>query len=124
MKPYFFSLSPSRDLTLLGTRGTPRISVWLLGCLVAMLQIVIKICHLNFCVLQVTCTMYLMPAPSQVSLVLHIKKLKSFWLKLKALCHAISADCLLIEAARAHAVNEHWAWRMADKFACTFKSAR
>ena len=26
---------------------------------------------------------------------------------LKALCHAISADCLLIEAARAHAVNEH-----------------
>ena len=43
---------------------------------------------------------------------------------LKALCHAISADCLLIEAARAHAVNEHWAWRMADKFACTFKSAR
>ena len=43
---------------------------------------------------------------------------------LKALCHAISADCLLIEAARAHAVNEHWAWRMADKFACPFKSAR
>ena len=45
---------------------------------------------------------------------------------LKALCHAsaISADCLLIEAARAHAVNEHWAWRIADKFACTFKSAR
>ena len=43
---------------------------------------------------------------------------------LKALCHAISADCLLIEAACAHAVNEHWAWRMADKFACTFKSAR
>ena len=43
---------------------------------------------------------------------------------LKALCHAISADCLLIEAARAHAVNEHWAWRMADKFACTFKSVR
>ena len=43
---------------------------------------------------------------------------------LKALCHAISADCLLIEAARAHAVNEHWASRMADKFACTFKSAR
>ena len=43
---------------------------------------------------------------------------------LKALCHAISTDCLLIEAARAHAVNEHWAWRMADKFACTFKSAR
>ena len=25
---------------------------------------------------------------------------------LKALCHAIRADCLLIEAARAHAVNE------------------
>ena len=46
-----------------------------------------------------------------------------FWI-LKALCHAISADCLLIEAARAHAVNEHWAWRMADKFACTFESAR
>ena len=47
-----------------------------------------------------------------------------FFLILKALCPAISADCLLIEAARAHAVNEHWAWRMADKFACTFKSAR
>ena len=52
-----------------------------------------------------------------------------FWVKanlhtLKALCHAISADCLQIEAARAHAVNEHWVWRMADKFACTFKSAR
>ena len=43
---------------------------------------------------------------------------------LKVLCHAISADCLLIEATRAHAVNEHWAWWMADKFACTFKSAR
>ena len=43
---------------------------------------------------------------------------------LKALCHAISADCLLIEAARIHAVTEHWAWQMADKFACTFKSAR
>ena len=37
---------------------------------------------------------------------------------------AISADCLLIEAARTHAVNEYWAWWMADKFACTFKSAR
>ena len=29
---------------------------------------------------------------------------------LKALCHAIRADCLLIEAARAHPVNEQWAW--------------
>ena len=29
------------------------------------------------------------------------------WLfRLKALCHAIRADCLLIEAARAHVVNE------------------
>ena len=43
---------------------------------------------------------------------------------LEALCHAIRADCLLIEATRAHVVNEQWAWRMVDKFVCTFKSAR
>ena len=43
---------------------------------------------------------------------------------LKALCHAISADCLLIEAACAHVVNEHWVWQMADKFMYTFKSVR
>ena len=42
----------------------------------------------------------------------------------KALCHAIRADCLLIEAARAHTVNEQWVWKMADKFACMFKPAR
>ena len=54
----------------------------------------------------------------------HCKAIADECQALKALCHAISADCLLIEAARAHAVNEHWAWRMADKFACTFKSAR
>ena len=46
-----------------------------------------------------------------------------FLLVLKALCHAISTDCLLIEAARPHAVNEHWVWCMVDMFACTFKSA-
>ena len=28
---------------------------------------------------------------------------------LKALCHAIRTDCLLIEAAHAHAINEQWA---------------
>ena len=47
-------------------------------------------------------------------------------LELKALCHAIRADCLLIindEATRAHVVNEQWAWQMVDKFVCTFKSA-
>ena len=43
---------------------------------------------------------------------------------LKALYHAINADCLLIEAARTHAGNEHRALQMADKFACKFKSAR
>ena len=43
---------------------------------------------------------------------------------LKALYHAIRADCLLIGAARAHAVNEQWAWWRIDKFACTFKPAR
>ena len=42
---------------------------------------------------------------------------------LKALCHAIRAGCVLIEAAYAHVVNEQWAWRMADKFTCTFKPA-
>ena len=41
-----------------------------------------------------------------------------------ALCHAIRADCLLIEAARAHAVNEQWTWPRIDKFACTFKPVR
>ena len=45
---------------------------------------------------------------------------------LKALCHAIRADCRLPanEAARAHAINEHGAWQMAGKFACRFKSVR
>ena len=43
---------------------------------------------------------------------------------LKALYHAIRADCLLIEAARAHAANEQWAWWRIDKFACTFKPVR
>jgi hypothetical protein len=43
---------------------------------------------------------------------------------LKALCRAIRADFQLIEAARAHTVNEQWAWRMADEFTCTFKLAR
>ena len=43
---------------------------------------------------------------------------------LKALCHAIRVDCLLIEAICTHAVNEQWAWRMADKFACTLKPAQ
>ena len=43
---------------------------------------------------------------------------------LKALYHAIRADCLLIEAARAHAINEQWAWRRIDKFTCTFRPAR
>ena len=42
---------------------------------------------------------------------------------LKALCYAIRADCLLIEATRTHMANEQWAWRMVDKFTCTFKSA-
>ena len=37
---------------------------------------------------------------------------------LKALCHAIRADCLLMKPdRRAHAVNEHRAWRIAGKFA-------
>ena len=27
----------------------------------------------------------------------------------------INTDCLLIDAARAHVVNEQWVWRMADK---------
>ena len=56
---------------------------------------------------------------------LYVGNLKEFELdefvlsgfELKTFCHAISADCLPIEAARAHAINEHWAWRMADKFA-------
>ena len=39
-------------------------------------------------------------------------------------CHAISTDCLLIEAACTHALKEHRAWWMADKFVCTFKSSR
>ena len=47
-----------------------------------------------------------------------------FWTwDLKELCHAISADCLLIEATHAHAVNEYWVWLMDGKFVCTFKSA-
>ena len=48
----------------------------------------------------------------------------TFNFKLKALCHVIRADYLIIEAAFAHAVNEQWAWRMANKFTCTFKPAR
>ena len=43
---------------------------------------------------------------------------------LKALCHAIRADCLLIEAACTHVLNQQWAWQIADKFVCTFKPAR
>ena len=43
---------------------------------------------------------------------------------LKALCHTIMADYLLIEAARAHAVNEQWAWLRIERFTCTFKAAR
>ena len=42
---------------------------------------------------------------------------------LSALCHAITADCLLIEATHTHAVNEQWVWRMANKFMCMFKPA-
>ena len=34
------------------------------------------------------------------------------WL-LKALCHAIRADCLLMNL---HAANKNWAWRTANKF--------
>jgi hypothetical protein len=45
-------------------------------------------------------------------------------LLLQVLCHAIRADCLLIEAACAHAVNKQWAWWMVDKFVCMFKCAR
>lgn len=40
------------------------------------------------------------------------------------LCRAIRADCVLIEAARTHVVNELWAWRMDDKFAHMFKRIR
>ena len=39
---------------------------------------------------------------------------------LKTLCHAITPDCPLIEAACTHAANEQWAWQMADKFGCMF----
>ena len=35
---------------------------------------------------------------------------------LKASCHAIRADYLLIETAHTHMVNEQWAWKMADKY--------
>ena len=44
---------------------------------------------------------------------------------LKALCHAIRVDCLyisLIEAVHAYTISEQWAWWMADKFVCSFKS--
>ena len=40
------------------------------------------------------------------------------------LCYAIRADYLLTEAARAHTINEQWAWWMADKCACMFKPDR
>ena len=33
----------------------------------------------------------------------------SYFERYKALCHAIRADCLLIEATHAHTVNEQWA---------------
>ena len=39
---------------------------------------------------------------------------------LKTLCHAITPDCPLIEAACTHVANEQWAWQMADKFGCMF----
>ena len=39
---------------------------------------------------------------------------------LNGLCNG---DCLPIEAAYTHTVIEYWAWRMADKFASTFRSA-
>ena len=39
------------------------------------------------------------------------------------MCHAINTDCMLIEVARAHAVNEHWARQMTNKLVCTFKVA-
>ena len=55
---------------------------------------------------------------------MHTGKLIDDIITLKALYHAIKADCLLIEAARAHAINEQWAWQRIDKFACTFKPAR
>ena len=46
-----------------------------------------------------------------------------FVVDLEALYHTVRTDCLLIEAACAHSVNQHWVWWMADKFTCTFKSA-
>ena len=51
----------------------------------------------------------------------------SLWptmIALKALCHAIRADYLLIEAAHTHAVNEQWAWRRTDKLNGTDKCFR
>ena len=36
---------------------------------------------------------------------------KQYYAVLKALCHTIRADYLLIEAARTHMVSEHWVWR-------------
>ena len=84
------------------------------------LYIIMTLCmYSSLCV----CMCIIMRAPIIIMYVMipHIV----YWKYSKALCHAISADCLLIKAVSCtHTVNEHWAWRMADKFAYTFKAAR
>ena len=43
---------------------------------------------------------------------MHVLSLPHAYVVVKALCHAIRADCLLIETTRA----QQWAWWMTDKF--------